>query len=52
MERYKKEIEELRQRLAEKEVKQAEVPAKGRRLSAKEVSLIDRGRNWWTNGGS
>lgn len=40
LERYKKEIEELRQRLAERE-KEAESPAKGRRLSAKEVSILN-----------
>ena len=40
LERYRKEIEELKQRLAERE-KEAETPSrKGRRLSAREVSAI------------
>jgi hypothetical protein len=37
IERYKKEIEDLKQRLAERE-KEAETPARTRRLSTKEVS--------------
>ena len=41
LERYKKEIEELKQRLAERE-REAEAPTKGRRLSAREVSAMWR----------
>jgi centromeric protein E len=40
LERYRQEIEELKNRLSEKE-KDAEAPEKGRRLSAREVILND-----------
>ncbi len=39
LDRYKKEIDELKQRLSERE-REAEVPTKGRRLSAREVSDV------------
>jgi centromeric protein E len=39
LERYRQEIEDLKNRLAEKE-KEAEAPEKGRRLSAREVMVL------------
>jgi centromeric protein E len=39
LERYRQEIEELKNRLTEKE-KEAEAPEKGRRLSAREVNSL------------
>lgn len=41
LQRYKKEIEELKQRLAERE---ADMPVRSRRLSAREVSFIIHAR--------
>ena len=39
IERYRKEIEDLKNRLAERE---ADSPVKGRRLSAREVCVVSR----------